>query len=323
MDFSSFNQNNDTFMGNLNRKELATLPAGSYTIEITQEGQLQFKKYSPNYDEIIDLPSPEYDSVMEEVNIFLEPETQQTFKEYNFLYKRSLLLHGLPGTGKTVIVNRVGEKVVQRGGIILFNPDPRLLQYVFKMLDDVQPHLTTMVIFEEFEKLLEHYEDAMLTLLDGQIQKNNIMYLATTNHYELIPERLKRPGRFATIMEVQYPNDQARAAYLQKKLKASDAGEIPLWVDKTSGLSIDELKETVLSVKCLRKPLEEAVQRILAVRPGGTGSMGSVNSEEYDGEGFDESPVLFNRHEAQKAEFRINGKPLKGFSVGKVTVQKR
>ena len=280
MDFSSFNQNNDTFVANANRVELKTLPAGSYTLEVTQEGQIQFKKYSPNYDAIIDLPSPEYDSVMSEVNIFLEPETEATFKEYNFLYKRSILLHGAPGTGKTVIVNRVGEKVVSRGGIILFNPDPRLLPHVFKMLDDVQPHLTTMVIFEEFEQLLEHFEGDMLTLLDGQIQKNNVMYLATTNHYDKIPARLKRPGRFATIMEVQFPNADARAAFLGRKLKAEDANEIPLWVDKTGGLSIDELKETVLSVKCLRKPLEEVVRRILAVRPNGVGSMTSGSENE-------------------------------------------
>jgi hypothetical protein len=45
-------------------------------------------------------------------------------------------------------------------------------------------------------------------------------------------------------------------------LKPHDAHEIPNWVKATDGLSIDELKESVLSVKCLNKPLKDSIKRI-------------------------------------------------------------
>lgn len=262
-DFTSFNQSNDTYIANMNRKEMPKLPSGAYKLDFNQQtGELYFKKFQVNYDALIDLPSPEFEEVMKEVNVFLNPTTRKAFKEYGYLYKRSFLLWGPPGTGKTCIVNRVGEKVQNADGIIIFNPHPKLLQMAFKILDDVQPNITTMVIFEEFEQVLNAFEEDMLSLLDGEIQKDNVMYLATTNHYDQIPARLKRPGRFATILEVKYPNAEARTVYLNQKLKASDAKDIPTWVRATEGLSIDDLKETVLSVKCLGKSLTEIVERI-------------------------------------------------------------
>lgn len=267
MNYTSFNQHNDTFVANTNRTELKHLPPGAYGIDYdANTGLLYFRLIKMNYDQLIDLPSPEYEHVMKEVNVFLNADTKAKFKEYGFLYKRSFLLHGTHGTGKTCIVNRVGEKVIENGGIILFNPDVNLLSMAFKVLDDIQPGHTTMVIFEEFEELLQFNEGELLSILDGEIQKDNIMYLATTNHYNKIPDRLKRPGRFATILEVKFPNLEARTVYLTQKLISATVDEINEWAKQSDGLSIDELKETVLSVKCLNNPLDETIHRILSTK---------------------------------------------------------
>ena len=306
MDFTSFNQNNDTYIANMNRKELPKLPPGAYKLDFNQQtGELYFKKFQVNYDALIDLPSPEYEEVMKEVNIFLNPDTRKSFQEYGYLYKRSFLLWGPPGTGKTCIVNRVGEKVQKADGIIIFNPHPKLLQMAFKVLDDVQPNITTMVIFEEFEQILNAFEEDMLSLLDGEIQKDNVMYLATTNHFDQIPARLKRPGRFATVLEVKYPNAEARSVYLHQKLKARDVEEIPNWVRETEGLSIDELKETVLSVKCLGKGLKEIVTRIKVTKSeavdadNGEGAWADMDS-------YDDGSLEYALQEMQKRASQVN-----------------
>lgn len=267
MNHDSFEQRNDRFVANSKRIELPNLPPGSYDLEYNQAtGDLYFDKFFPNYDSLIDLPSPEFDFVMQRVNMFLDLETRQKFKEYGYLYKNSFLLHGTHGTGKTCIVNRVGEKVIEKGGVIIFNPHPQLISKMFSILEDVQPGRTTMVIFEEFETLLQRHEGHLLSVLDGEIQKDNVMFLATTNHFDKIPARLRRPGRFGSILEVKFPNGLARKVYLERKLKPDDYGQIPEWVLKTEGFSIDELKETVLAVKCLGERLDNVVNRIRALR---------------------------------------------------------
>jgi Cdc6-like AAA superfamily ATPase len=53
------------------------------------------------------------------------------FKDLGFLYKRSALLEGLPGTGKSVIVNRVMQNVVNNNGVCLFIEDPRYISLAY------------------------------------------------------------------------------------------------------------------------------------------------------------------------------------------------
>jgi hypothetical protein len=287
MDFTNFKKDNDTYSGNVNKPSVPFLPPGGYEIAPTQQGELLFTKTDINYDNLIDLPSPEYDYVQKRVDSFLSPETQTAFEDYGFLYKWSCMLHGSHGGGKTCIVNRVTEKVIAKGGTVLFNPNPDWLPYAFKVLEDIQPGRMVMVIFEEFDALLRRHEDKLLSILDGEIQKRNVVYLATTNNFDKIPDRLKRPGRFASILEVKYPGTEARIAYLTNKLKASDHSEIPKWVRATEGFSIDELSETVKSVKCFKNTLEETVQRIKVIRDPNLGEV--INT----GTDSEEAAVLY------------------------------
>lgn len=292
MDYDSFQQNNDRFTAHGKRSELKRLPPGSYRVFQLNDGTIMFEKFDPNYDGLIDLPSAEYEEVMREVNDFLSPEALKTFKELDYLYKRSFLFHGIHGTGKTCLVNRVGEKVIEKGGVILFNPDPRLIVPAFRILEDIQPDVVTMVQFEEFEAILKRHEDTLLSLLDGEIQKRNVIYIATTNHIEKIPARLQRPGRFPTILEIKFPKIEARRFYLQIKLKGESADVIEHWARETEGLSIDELKETVLAVKCLKKSLPETVKRILASK-----ERISASDAQTELDGDSEEKVMFTvRH---------------------------
>ncbi len=210
-------------------------------------GEIFLESIASNYDSLIDLPSKEYQKVVTQIDKFLTLEKKQLFNEYGFLYKRSFMLHGKPGTGKTCIVNRVSEKVIEKQGIVILNPNPVYLPMIFKQLQDIAPETLTMVIFEEFETLLQDYEQSLLNLLDGEIQKDNMIYVATTNFINKIPKRIVRPGRFPLVLEVGFPNEEAREVYLKaKKITGSELGS---WVKKTSGLTIDEIKETIVELE--------------------------------------------------------------------------
>lgn len=266
MNYVNFNNYGRTFVGNHNRTEIERLPSGIY--ELGYDGQrdiVMFNSINTKYDTLLDLPSKEFDHVLKELKLFLRPETKQSFKDYGFLYKRSTLLHGIPGTGKTCLVNRISEEVVKDGGVVIFNPDPRILLKAFKVLEDIQPEVQTMVIFEELDQLAKRHEDDLLHILDGEVQKENIIFMATTNFIDEVPRRLCRPGRFSTILKVDFPGAAARKFYLEQKLLPRDHSEIDLWVQKTDGLSIDELKETVLAVKCLGQSLDQVLSRLKKV----------------------------------------------------------
>lgn len=247
-----------------------TLPTGAYRPEINQDtGQVEFHKINLTCDNIIDLPSKEYEYVVNQMKHFLKPETKDTFTKEGFVYKRSVLLHGKPGTGKTVIVNRVVKEALANDAIVLFNPDPRELEYHYEALNSTNPDKLTVVIFEELDNLVanKNHEIALLSILDGEVQKNNVIYLATTNYIDNISLRIQRPGRFSSIVEVDFPTAEARVAYL--KAKRVDSDKLEVWVGKTQGFSIDELKETVLAVKCLGESLDIVVNRITSLKEKG------------------------------------------------------
>jgi len=243
-----------------NQKLQKRLLPGVYTTHITMEGQFYFKSMSVNCDNIIDLPSPEYQQIMYDIGTFLKPETKTAFETHGFLYKRSALMYGIPGTGKTMLSNRIISDVVNQGGVVLFNPNPELMPQAFGILDDIQPEVLTLVVFEEFDDLVDDYEAELLSLLDGEVQKSNVVYLATTNNRDDIPARILRPGRFSSLIEVKAANLEARTAFLKHKgVPESEAAE---WAAKTNGFTIDELKEVVLSVKCLGYTLESVLKRV-------------------------------------------------------------
>lgn len=243
------------------------LSPGSYKIKYNgMTGQLSFIEFNSASDKILDLPSEEFTRVVGEMKQFLDPVTKAKFLDMGFLYKRSALLFGKPGTGKTVIVNRIMQEVIGSGGICLFVDDPRVLSMAYDALDDLQPNTTVLTVLEEFDGMIKRYgEDDLLSILDGEIQKQNVMYLATTNYIDKIPKRMIRPGRISSVIEVHFPSAHARTVYFSNKL-GGKVNNLQEFIDKTSGLSVDELKEVVQSVYIFGNHIDEVVARILKAK---------------------------------------------------------
>lgn len=250
-------------------EETPVLPSGAY--KINYDGKynvLNFEPMTLTSDSIIDLPSPEYSRVVSEMKKFLEPTTRAQFQKLGFLYKRSCLLHGIPGGGKSIIVNRVAREAIKNGGVVLYTSDPNELQIAFKALEDIQPDTLCLVIFEELDAVIEECgQKPLLLLLDGQTQKQNVMYLATTNYLNRIPKRIYRPGRFSSVIEVGTPNAEARQVFLETKL-GKDFKPMKQWVKDTEGCTVDELKEVIQAVQCFGYDLHETIERIGQTRAG-------------------------------------------------------
>jgi len=208
-------------------------------------------------DKILDLPSKEYVTVTRQIGEFLKSETRAKYKELDYVYKRSILLYGRPGTGKTCLINRIAADIVKVGGLVLFADYPSTLSILDTMFCVQNQNSLAAVILEEFDKHMRSNGAELLTLLDGQIQRDNTMYLCTTNYIEKIPARILRPGRINIKIEVQYPDIEARLFYLMSKIK--DIQVVNNIAEKTEGLSIDELKEVVQCVLILNEDLDATI----------------------------------------------------------------
>lgn len=264
--FSSFQKRENLFKAIPDLPIVSKLPAGVYQFAVNPEtGEGFFEAMDMLSDGIVDLPSVEFKTAVSQINKFLQPETRKNYDKFGFLYKRSILLEGRPGTGKSVIVNRIGKEIVNRGGVVIFNPYPNELKLALTYLKDVDKDQMVMVIFEELDQLMEKFEDSLLHILDGEMQVDNIVYLATTNYVEKIPDRILRPGRFSMVINVGFPDENARRSFLKTKLPNPE-DQILFGVEdivrKSEGLSIDELKEVVLSLTCLDGDLDEVLIRV-------------------------------------------------------------
>lgn len=276
------------------------LPPGMFSVLWDpQKDRIAFSEMKTTHDELIDLPGTAYEQIMQDLDYFLTQDCMDRFAKVRLLHKMNILLHGIPGGGKTCIVNRVSAKVIESGGIVLFNPDPRALKKIFSVLDTLQPNTRVLIIFEELDQMIRNFsEDAFLHVLDGEIQKHNAMFIATTNFIDKVPARIRRPGRFPVRLEVGLPNREARCFYLNLKLNLPELSE--KIADETEGFSIDQLKEVVRAHYCMRKDLDKTLvdlRREFGIAGGRASAAASADEgsdddwEECDGEAEVSLPV--------------------------------
>lgn len=238
------------------------LTPGPYIVNYDPRKNLvTFQDMNLQSDKIVDLPGGEFEEIMEEIDIFLSPEAGKRFEEAGLLPKNNILLYGTPGAGKTVIVNRLAQKIIAQGGVVLFNPHPMAIPETYRIFDSIQPDTLLLVIMEELDAMIRDIgEDPFLHFLDGEVQKKNAIYVATTNYLERIPDRLRRPGRFSVVKEVGMPKAEAREFYLNTKLRNPALARSI--ASSTEGFSVDMLKEVVRLHYCLGKDLEYSIARV-------------------------------------------------------------
>lgn len=212
-------------------------------------------------------------TLLSKVQHFLLPATRKKFEAFGLLYKRGILLHGKPGTGKSTAINHIIHHAVKNNMIVLMNPDLRGVTAVAKQIREIEGNdsRAIMAVWEDIDDQFDNSHSMMqfTNLLDGMSQISNMLFVATTNHIETLPPKLKnRPSRFADVIEVPPPTASERAAFLQMKLDmyktALPATEIDIakWVDLTEGLVIDQIKDLMISVYVFEQNLEAAVQLI-------------------------------------------------------------
>ena len=80
-----------------------------------------------------------------------------------------------------------------------------------KVFREIEPNRSIIYIFEDIDSIIEHHgEDEILSVLDGEMQVNKVLNIATTNY----PERLdRRIVGSAPPVRPSYKNRNAERSY--------------------------------------------------------------------------------------------------------------
>jgi len=243
------------------RSTESRLPTGIYSVWVDFPNmETLFRRIEQKTDNLIDSREPIAQKVMEEMKQFWDVSDQ--YRKFGYLHKRGYLFYGPHGSGKTSIVQQIVQFVIQNDGVIFTVDDPHALIWGLREYRSIEPDRKTVCIFEDIDTIVEkrEKEGALLQLIDGETQIDNILYLATTNYPEKLDKRiLSRPRRFDRVLKVEMPSAVTRQAYFDAKLTPTNGTNIDEWVEATEGFSFGAMAELVINVKCLGIPYEIAI----------------------------------------------------------------
>ena len=246
-----------------------------YGIGNTQ-GELKAGFYSPSYDdrnnpclhpmevempELYVLQDETQNMILNDIEKFWNNEAR--YRKFNSIYKRNILLYSVPGNGKTSLINIICRRLIEHynGVVMMINKPYNLYAYgeIMQQMKSIEPTRKIIVVIEDFEYLANNPDASttLLQMLDGNLQFDNVITIATTNTPNMLGSRyVARPSRFNLVIEHKKPNDKARRDYIFKKLESGGIdvndektkGDIERIVEKTENYTFDFLKEAVQAI---------------------------------------------------------------------------
>jgi hypothetical protein len=246
-------------------KTIPVLPSDAYTLTLDPNGNLFYVPQKIITDDLLRLPDSKSEEVVEEVERFWT--LKDKFKSFGFAHKRGFLLWGPPGSGKTSTVSIILNDMVEKKGIVFIADNPFILQQALKNFRTVEMNRPLVVIWEDIDAVIRNYgEHEVLSILDGETQVENVVFIATTNYPEKLDGRvINRPSRFDKVVKIGLPNAAARKMYLEAKVKETVHDGVDL-VKETNDLSIAHIKELIVNVWCQGNDVRSTLKRLQTMK---------------------------------------------------------
>lgn len=241
------------------------IDAGLYTTGVSDQTGPFLAQMLTHTDQLLELPDAKSSQVVSDIKHFWT--LKAAFTKFGMLHKRGILLYGPAGSGKTSVLQQLIKILIkEHDGVAVYIDHPLVAASCLQSLRKVEPKRPVIALLEDIDILVtRHGLAGYLALLDGEAQVDNVCFIGTTNHIREIDDRLaNRPSRFDRRVLIDMPSAIARGAYIKHRIvtlakEELSAEELDRWVRLTEDFSIAHLRELIVSVKCLEKPLEEVV----------------------------------------------------------------
>lgn len=166
--------------------------------------------------------------------------------------KRGMLLHGSPGTGKTLTAMYLAGRMPDRTVLLITGRSMGLLEQACAMARVLQP---ATIILEDVDLIAEERTRQnggcapllfeLLNQMDGLADDADILFVLTTNRPDLLePALAARPGRIDLAIEVPIPDAECRQRLFElyaRGLKVT--ASLEPYVERTAGASAAFIRE--------------------------------------------------------------------------------
>ncbi len=155
----------------------------------------------------------------------------EIFERFGMKPPKGVLLHGMPGCGKTLLARAVAH---ESEAAFIYVSGPEIIQKFYgesearlrKIFEDARRRAPCIIFFDEIDALAPKRDRVegevekrvvaqLLSLMDGLNSRGDVIVMAATNRPNSIDPALRRPGRFDREIVIGVPNARGRLEILQ------------------------------------------------------------------------------------------------------------